>query len=724
MEYTIGNIAPIFLLPFFAFVINAFIGRKLPRQGDWVSLGAVFGSFVYSFRIFKDFIWTERATDYYIHKVFNWIDVSSLGSIFKIDMGVYIDNMTAVMLLMVSGVAFLIHLFSTWYMKGDIRYGRFFTYLSLFTSAMLGLVLSDNLLSVFIFWEIMGFCSYSLIGFYFEKEEAGNASIKAFMTTRVGDVIFLLGILAIWSVVGSVNFVDIYAAIAAGKFAGLSVLGISLATFAAFSIFAGTIGKSAQFPLQVWLPDAMMGPTPCSALIHAATMVAAGVYLSLRMYPLMELGGITPFIAVIGGVTAFGAATIALVQTDIKAVLAFSTISQLGYMVLGIGVGSYNAAFMHLITHAIFKACLFLSAGSVIHSVHTQEMPQMGGLRKKLPYTFIAMLFCTLAITGVPFFSGFVSKDRILGDSLFWATHGTQGAWYGYLASLLGFAGALLTAFYMFRMMFLTFWGEPRDKNIYDHCHREKLSINANIPLLILSVFTLGFWFSGSLIGGWVKIFPKSSHEWFLTLIEAPKVEKFIERTSQPFSFEDTRKDLGLSPNTFDHHPTYVGPNLKTEEDEHHLHSAHTTGAIASIIIAFCGIFFAFLMYYKRSIKPWVGFFPRWTQALKNRYHFDHLYIDILIKKGLLVFNKALAFIDMGIYDRYAVDGWEWVIRTFYRASNWFDRVIIDKIAVDGNGFAVNVFNFILRGIQNGRVQFYFIVLIFVLVSYVWSLSL
>jgi NADH-quinone oxidoreductase subunit L len=420
MEYTIGSVAPIFLAPFFAFIINAFFGKKLPRQGDWLSVLAIFISFIFSFRIFMDFAGGSFATDYYIHKVFTWFDLSAGGQSFKVDMGIYIDQMGSIMLLMVTGVATMIHLFSTWYMHGDVRYGKFFVYLSLFTSGMLGLVLSDNLLSLFIFWEIMGFCSYSLIGFYYEKEKAGDASIKAFMTTRVGDVFLLLGMVAIWQVVGNVSFVDIYAAIAEGKFAGQQVMGISLATFAGFCVFMGTMGKSAQFPLQVWLPDAMMGPTPCSALIHAATMVAAGVYLSLRMYPLMEVGELTHFIALIGAITAFGAATIALVQTDLKAVLAFSTISQLGYMVMGVGVGSYNAAFMHLITHAVFKACLFLSAGSVIHSVHEQEMPRLGGLRKKLPFTFIAMMCCTLAIAGVPFFAGFVSKDRILGDALYW----------------------------------------------------------------------------------------------------------------------------------------------------------------------------------------------------------------------------------------------------------------------------------------------------------------
>src|SRR5690606_13469558 len=347
MEYTVGNIAPIFLAPVLAFVINAFFGRKLPRQGDWLATLSIFVSFVFSARIFGDFVFGKFATDYFIHKTFTWFDLSYGATIWKVDMGIYIDNMAAIMLLMVSGVALLIHLFSTWYMDHDEKHGRFFTFLPLFTSAMLGMVMSDNLFALFCFWEVMGFCSYSLIGIYVKKEAAGDASLKAFMTTRIGDVFLLLGIVVFWMVLGSVAYVDFYSAIAEGKFAGQTVIGISLATFTALCIFLGAMGKSAQFPLHVWLPDAMMGPTPGSALIHAATMVTAGVWVSLRMYPLMVLGDITWFIAVIGAITAFGAATIAMVQTDIKAVLAYSTLSQLGYMIIVGGVGSFKAAFMH-----------------------------------------------------------------------------------------------------------------------------------------------------------------------------------------------------------------------------------------------------------------------------------------------------------------------------------------------------------------------------------------
>jgi len=717
MDYTISNIAPIVLLPFLAFVINVFIVKRFTKVAVGLSVAAIFGSFLYALRIFLDFM-NVYNTNYYVHKAFNWFDLSTGAHVFKVNMGIYIDNMSAVMLLMVTGAATLIHIFSTWYMHDDARFGRFFVYLSLFTSAMLGLVLSDNLLSVFIFWELMGFCSYSLIGFYYEKEGAGNASMKAFMTTRVGDVFFLLGILAIWSVVGSVSFTEIYNAIGDGKFNNLYALGIPLATLAGFSIFMGTVGKSAQVPLQVWLPDAMWGPTPCSALIHAATMVAAGVYLSLRMFPLMEVGHLTTFIAYTGAITAFLAATIALVQTDIKAVLAFSTISQLGYMVIGIGVGSYNASFMHLITHAVFKACLFLSAGAVIHSIHEQQMPKMGGLKSKLPYTFLAMLLCCLAIAGVPFFSGFVSKDRILGDALIMALENPV-----YIpVALLGFAGAGLTAFYMFRMLFLTFFGEPRDHHIYDHAHDEHLGWNSNIPLLILGVFTLGLFYSGSFTGlGEVNLFG-SKYEWFNTLIakpEAKNLAQFKSYVSTPFSTVDMREKAQLEKSAYD------ASHGMSEEAAHHAHLIHKIGAALSVIIAFSGIFIAYLMYVKKSLNPagCTEFFKRWTEALKNKYYFDDFYIKKMIQGGLLPFNDLLSRFDMGFYDKYAVDGWEKVNQYAYKISNWFDNNIIDSGMVDGTGASVRLMNVVLRTIQSGKVQMYFVVLVVVLASYVWTLN-
>lgn len=724
MDYTISTVAPIVLLPFFAFVINSFIVKRFTNLAVGISCAAIVGSFIYAFRIFSDFVFGRFSSDFAIHKTFTWFDLQSVGHNFSLDMGIYIDSMTAIMLLMVTGTATLIHVFSTYYMKDDARFGRFFVYMSLFTSAMLGLVVSDNLISVFFFWELMGFCSYSLIGFYYEEEGAGNASMKAFLTTRIGDVFFFFGILAIWSVVGSVTFVDIYAAIADGKFNNVYALGIPLATLAGLMVFLGTIGKSAQFPLQVWLPDAMWGPTPCSALIHAATMVAAGVYLSLRAYPLIEFGGLLPFVAYIGGITALGAATIALVQTDIKAVLAYSTISQLGYMVLGVGVESYNPAFMHLITHAVFKACLFLAAGSVIHSLHdhhthshVQEMTRMGGLRKKMPFTFLAMLLCTFAIAGIPFFSGFVSKDRILGDALIMAAESRVYI----IPALMGFMGAFLTAFYMFRMIFMTFFGQPKDQDLYDHTKQEKLSWNRNVPLLILAVFTLGVWYSGSLTGQGIVKVANERVEWFKTLVVVPDLESFRDSQRQAWSsVDETTKNIVVKKSAYD--PTYGLP----ADEAHHIHRMHAIGAVASIIIAFAGVFFAYLMYVRKSLNPawWVNTFSRWYKALQGKYYFDDFYIKGLIQRVMIPFQNMLGKFDMGIYDRYAVDGWATVNRVIYTASKWFDNKVVDGIGVDGTGASVRFFNVVLRTLQSGKIQFYFIMIVVVLVGYIWTLNL
>jgi len=684
MQYTIYSILPIFFFPLLAYVINAFFGKKLPRQGDWVSILGIFLSFLFSLKIFLDFQ-AQYSSDYYIHKVFSWMDLSYLDLVFKVDLGIYIDNLSAIMLLMVTGVATLIHIFSTFYMQGEERYGRFFTYLSLFTAAMIGLVLSDNLLTVFVFWELMGFCSYALIGFYTEKDKAGFASMKAFLTTRVGDVIFLLGIMAIWVTIGSINYVDIYNAVAGGGFDGHKILGITAASFAAFCLFCGTIGKSAQFPLQIWLPDAMMGPTPCSALIHAATMVAAGVYLSLRMYPLMVLGEMTTFIAFIGAMTAFIAASIALVQNDIKAVLAYSTISQLGYMVLGIGVGSYTAAFMHLITHAVFKACLFLSAGSVIHSLHdpdthghVQDMRQMGGLKNKLPFTHIAMLISTLAIAGIPLFSGFVSKDRILGDALYWSFHGMNG-WYYSIPTILAFITALLTPFYMFRMMVMTFYSKPKNDKIYSHCHEEHFTLNGNLPLLILSVFAFGFIYCGSLTGqGFGKVF-NEKYEWFKVLVEAPNLSKFHTYKSEQLGAVDTREPLNLAKSTYTGQTGYFGPN----PDEHEIHHAHTQSAIISVILALLGVGFAFFWYLGKDKKFPSVLRPVYT-FLDNKWH-----LDTILTNGS---SKATAVV--------------------YRGAKWFDQVIIDGVMVDGAGVITSFFGVLFNYWQSGRIQHYFTMLI------------
>ena len=427
-----------------------------------------------------------------------------------VPLGVSIDSLGAVMFLMVTFVATLIHIYSMGYMSDDPRYPRFFAYLSLFCFSMLGLVASSNVFMIFIFWELVGLCSYLLIGFWYEEKVNCDAANKAFVVNRIGDVGMLVGLGLLWSSLGTFSFQDINEGLR-GPSGGLNTVNhragdevvqlvdpathkvetdvvtgrprpreipLWMLTIAGLGIFAGCVGKSAQFPLHVWLPDAMAGPTPVSALIHAATMVAAGVYLVGRFFPLFT-GDVLLYIAYTGGITLFIAATIAMVQTDYKKVLAYSTVSQLGFMMLGLGVGGWAAGLFHLLSHAFFKALLFLGAGSVYHSVHTYEMPALGGLLKKMPITGYAMLVGTLAISGVPFFSGFYSKDAILAAAMVRVSQNPEH----FLLLLLPAVGAVLTAFYMFRMWFLTFAGEPRGfpsapAAVHSHVHDEEHALD------------------------------------------------------------------------------------------------------------------------------------------------------------------------------------------------------------------------------------------------------
>lgn len=427
-----------------------------------------------------------------------WIDSGTLSA----DWGIRLDRLTATMLIVVTSVSALVHLYSIGYMAHDDQFkegehykARFFAYLSFFTFAMLMLVTSDNLIQMFFGWEGVGVASYLLIGFYFKKPSANAAAMKAFVVNRVGDFGFLLGIVGLYLLTDSVRFDDVFAAAPALAETQLSFLWAewNAANLLAFLLFVGAMGKSAQLFLHTWLPDAMEGPTPVSALIHAATMVTAGVFLVCRMSPLFEYAPeAKTFIVYIGATTAFFAATVGLVQNDIKRVIAYSTCSQLGYMFVAAGVGVYSVAMFHLFTHAFFKAMLFLGAGSVIHGMHhEQDMRNYGGLRKKLPVTFWAMLIGTLAITGVGIplthigFAGFLSKDAVIESA--WA--GTQG---GYAFWMLVIA-ALFTSFYSWRLMFLTFWGKPRgDKHTHEHAHESPM-----VMLVPLGVLALGAIFSG-----------------------------------------------------------------------------------------------------------------------------------------------------------------------------------------------------------------------------------
>jgi NADH-quinone oxidoreductase subunit L len=473
------------LLPLLGAAVNGIFGGRWPKSTiSAVALSSTTLAFAAALEAVREFLTLSPEQIPFTKSFFTWISAGG----FQADFAVQVDQLTVIMLLVVTGVGWLIHIYSTGYMQHDPGYRRFFAYLNLFMFFMLVLILAGNYLLMFVGWEGVGLCSYLLIGFFFLKKSATNAGNKAFWVNRVGDFGFLLGVLLIFRTFGSLNYADVLpraASMAADPAGHIGTL-----TAIALLLFVGAAGKSAQIPLYVWLPDAMEGPTPVSALIHAATMVTAGVYMVVRSHAIFLNSPVAmQVVAVIGCLTALFAATIGLVQTDIKKVLAYSTVSQLGYMFLACGVGAFGAGVFHLMTHAFFKGLLFLSAGSVIHAMgDEQDMRKMGGLRSKIPITFWCMLMATLAIAGVPGFSGFFSKDEILNEAL-------------RVSPVLGWLGVItagLTAFYMFRLIFLTFFGGPRYDEHHVHVHESPKSMT--IPLIVLAIL--------SVCGGWMA-FPE-----------------------------------------------------------------------------------------------------------------------------------------------------------------------------------------------------------------------
>ncbi len=467
------------LLPFIGFMINGLFLGKLSKTVTWViACGSVLASFVISVLGLLEL--TKLSPDARIleQTLFTWI---KSGNNFEVSFGYMLDPLSAIMILVVTGVGFLIHVYSIGYMSHDKSFSRFFVYMNLFMFSMLTLVLADNFLLMFVGWEGVGLCSYLLIGFWFHKKSATDAGKKAFIVNRIGDFGFLLGMFIIFWQVGSLNFVDVVADSPAAFAEHIGLL-----TVACLLLFVGAMGKSAQIPLYVWLPDAMEGPTPVSALIHAATMVTAGVYMLVRTNVLFSMAPDALFVvACVGAATAFFAATIGLAQNDIKRVLAYSTVSQLGYMFLACGVAAYTAGIFHLMTHAFFKALLFLGAGSVIHGMSDeQDMRYMGGLKKYMPVTFMTMFIATFAISGIPGFSGFFSKDEILWKAFSSSTNGSAIFW------VIGVVTAALTAFYMFRLIFLTFYGKERmTKEAKAHLHESPKTMT--VPLMILAVLSV-----------------------------------------------------------------------------------------------------------------------------------------------------------------------------------------------------------------------------------------
>jgi NADH-quinone oxidoreductase subunit L len=568
---------------------------------------------------------------------------------------------------------------------------------------------------MYIFWELVGLSSYLLIGFWYEKDSASNAGKKAFITNRIGDLGFFIGIMILFYTYGTFMFDDIFAQMKGGLIPFDSA---TLLTVAGIGIFCGAIGKSAQFPLHVWLPDAMEGPTPVSALIHAATMVAAGVYMIARVFPMFSADALM-FIAYIGAITAFMSATIALTQTDFKRVLAYSTVSQLGYMVMAVGIGAYTTGFFHLVTHAWFKACLFLASGSVIHALHVaqakahdhsldpMDIRNMGGLRKTMPLTYITFLMATLAISGVPFTSGFLSKDGILAGTL--AFGELTGHW---LIPLAGFGAAALTSFYMFRLTIVAFHGKPKN-HIAEKTKENRFA--AVFPLVVLAVLSLWFFYS------WNPF--NASTGWFMNTIEqqATVVPHEMQNDFLIPYLEVHETDI----ETHEHsevgatdiepaqgheaaaHGSHHGFN-KFEDIMHHF---HVPAMIASLLLASAGILVAFLIYQFRIFDPdsmarqmGVAY-----QMSKNKWYFDEIYQATIIN-GTVGLSKLMSWFDL-----YVIDGLVDLTAAIGRFFGWFigkfDDIVIDGI-VNLLAWITGIFGALFRKVQTGRVQTYIIFVI------------
>jgi NADH-quinone oxidoreductase subunit L len=717
----------ILLLPLAAFVVQIFFSKKIPprsRQGDWLpTLAMLIACVIATKMFFIDLI--GNAGGIVAQKWFPfqaagngptdpWISIPGAAAdavegagagMFRVDFGIMVDNLTIVMLFVVTLVSFLVHLYSIGYMQGEVRYGRFFAYLALFSFSMLGLCITSNLLFLFIFWELVGLCSYFLIGFYFEKKSASNAAIKAFITTRIGDLGFLAAILIIATTAGTLEFDGIFESVAAGKWA-IAGIAVSLAT-TGICLFIGPIGKSAQFPMHVWLPDAMEGPTPVSALIHAATMVVAGVYLMGRMFPFMAGAGYFEgnyfdsdplyLVALVGGFTAIFAASIAFVQTDIKKVLAYSTVSQLGYMFLGIGTGAMWAGMFHLMTHAMFKACLFLGSGSVIHAVHSNEMSDMGGLSNKMKITWATFLISTLAIAGLPLLSGFYSKEAILTQAMAYGSHhGGLGAW---LPFIFGIITALMTAFYMFRMFFLTFHGEPKNKKAYDHAHESPWTMT--VPLIVLAVLAVG-------IGGFMF---NGSHNWFRDRVNSETL----------YSYNQTEGLALVATGEAQHYipgdpETAAQPVIAMAEAVHHAHWPVMGMSIASFLIGVFGAWFLFAGPKPRAdtlLAPTAGLgkalSPLQT-ACTRLWYLDEIFLKFVI--GIRNVGSAIC----GTFDKVFVDGfvnlWSLVVRLLGFLVSSFDHGVVDG-SVRGIGFLTLAGGRWMKRIQTGRLQDYLYVSVF-----------
>jgi NADH-quinone oxidoreductase subunit L len=647
------------LFPLLGAVVNGLWGRRYIRdQAHIPAIASTAAALLVALLVIGDLVLDPRAVQVVL---FDWIVAGPLS----VQIGFLADPLSAMMLLVVAGVGFLIHVYSIGYMHGDPGYYRFFTYLNLFMFFMLVLITANNYLLMFVGWEGVGLCSYLLIGFWFERQSAADAGKKAFVVNRVGDAGFLLGMFLIYTTFGSFAYLDIFPRAPEASTAVLTAITLCL--------FVGAMGKSAQIPLYVWLPDAMEGPTPVSALIHAATMVTAGVYMVVRSHVLYQLAPFSAeFVAIIGGLTAIFAASIGLVQNDIKRVLAYSTVSQLGYMFLGAGVGGFIHAIFHLVTHAFFKALLFLASGSVIHALGgEQDMRKMGALRAHLPITSRVFYIGAIAIAGIPPFAGFWSKDGILADA-FKSGH--------YLLWLIGVVGALMTAFYMFRLIYMTFYGPSRvDHEVLHHVHESPPAMT--VPLIILAVL--------SVVGGAILGFPPE-HGWIHRFLGAVVSHGPIHAAG------------GIA----------EAAALVGEHAGGGLHAIDYLLMAISVIVGALGWGLAWFMYTKRPDIP-ARLAERHRdvyEVLINKYWVDEVYDAIFVRGGKAVAGLLWRF-DEHVVDG-AVNGASHVTMQSSTESSRFDLYTIDG-SVNGVSVVIKFGSRLFRLLQTGFVQNYVLAMVF-----------
>jgi len=675
--YFLDHLWMIPLFPLATAELMLFFGKRLPNAAvSAFCVGSVGLSFVFALGAVFQLLAVAPEHRVAQQILFEWLTPGPMQMTgghtirFVADWGFLLDPLSCVMVLVVTGVGFLIHVYSVGYMAHEGGYYRFFGYMNLFMFAMLTLVLANNMLLMFVGWEGVGLCSYLLIGFYFLKKSASDAGKKAFIVNRIGDAGFILGILLTAVTLGTIRFTSqglpdaadasgILQALKAAVDVHTLAYGTPVLTGIALLLFVGAAGKSAQIPLYVWLPDAMEGPTPVSALIHAATMVTAGVYMVARMNAVYQLA---PFamdvVAVIGAITAIFAASMALVQNDIKKVLAYSTISQLGYMFLALGVGAFAAGIFHLMTHAFFKALLFLGAGSVIHAMGgEQDIRKMGGLNNKIKYTYVTMLIATMAIAGIFPFAGFFSKDEILG----------QAFDRFFLLWMVGFITAGLTAFYMFRLLFLTFFGYCRaDEHVEKHIHESPWAMT--VPLVILAGL--------SVIGGWIG--------WPSALWGENRFERFLE-------------------------PVLNGviPETGMVKIAHHAVGKEIILMVLSLSIVAAGIWLAYEFYRTKRFAPELvaGKLPKLYQLLLHKYYVDEIY-DAAVVDRTKDLGTLLGRFDAKVIDGLGVDGAGWLARFISKVSMWWDKWIIDGL-LNLSAKLMQLFSYPVRLLQTGMFSSY-----------------